>query len=203
MVKIHYCPKCKKATREHFLRKIYCRVCKSEYEIINVSRSRYFIVQFIFLIVGFVFLFSAFLFIDPRERIYESMGVAFMGISMWLFTLLFQMMDSKDMEGRAEQKVMDREKEDEDEGIGRFPSRTTPESLKTERERLRGFREPPVSAKPGREEEPRVVRIRRALPREPVKADEPPRVPPRTAMPSKPIVIRDMSQLFEEEDDDD
>jgi hypothetical protein len=203
MVKIHYCPKCKKATREHLLRKIYCKVCKSEYEIINVSRSRYFIVQFIFLIMGFVFLFSAFLFIDPRERIYESMGVAFMGISMWLFTLLFQMMDSKDMEGRAEQQVMDREKEDEGEGIGRFPSRTRPELSRPDRGLGKDFREPPVSAKPDRREEPRVVRIRRALPREPIKDEETPKAPSRTARPSKPIVIRDMSQLFEESEDDD
>ena len=217
MVKIHYCPKCKKASREHVFKKVRCKTCETNYDVIQISRSRYFVVQFIFLTLGFFFLIAAFVITDPRVRIYEFLGVSFMAIAMWIFTLYFQIMDSKDMEFRAEQRVMEDTLEDLDkpslrtqlrasESSGSARDKDDDDLLAAKRRMARGRFG--VNTRPqggGRldkeEDEPRVVRIRRAVPgtsnQSKAGVDE-----PKIKRKKEEPVIRDMSQLLEDVDED-
>jgi hypothetical protein len=216
MVEIHYCPKCTKASREHLFRKVKCRTCDVPYEKIDIERSRYFIIQFIFLVLGFIFMVSAFIVADPRERAYEFLGVSIIGITMWIFTLGFQIADSKDMEFRAEQGIM-RKKLEEDEGkpfsrrdsmMDKPPAAEKDEEEdKTEKRSLFGKK------KEDDEPSPKVVRIRRAVGkdsgqvpqagrREPERRPAPDKQPLKRAGMPPPAKIRDMSALLDDDEDD-
>jgi hypothetical protein len=199
-------------------RKVRCLICEVDYETIDVPRSRYFIIQFLFLFLGFIFLIAAFILTDWTQRTGEFLGISIMGISMWLFTLYFQLLDSKEMEFRAKEMGMQKELEEAEGPPGRLKTpaldrdrkavglargdsdltrdRTAPqekEGWAARRKRMAMKEEPPP---------PKVVRIRRALPRTPQQREDVPgdRSQPREEPP--PLVIRDMSSLLNGADDD-
>jgi hypothetical protein len=209
LVKIHFCPKCKKASREHLFKKVFCKVCNTSYDVINIPRSRYFIVQFIFLFLAITILLGSFIVYYPYDKIFEFMGISILGISMLVFTLYFQMLDSREMELRAERRVMDEEYGD----VDHIPFGTTTLSTKSRLESEKGDEEAEeakgLSALFRKEESaqseptppPRVTRIRRALPRDgaPAGSAESELSKPKR---SEPIVIRDISSILADEDEE-
>ena len=102
MVKISYCPNCKKAYRFHFKKKLICRSCKEPFESIEVKRGKYFIIQLPILFTGSMLLFySVYMFSSISNRIAENLGFLIFGIALVLFALAFQILDSKNMEKLA------------------------------------------------------------------------------------------------------
>ena len=102
MVEINYCPRCKKAERAHLVKRALCKRCLEEYKVINVSRSKYFIIQLPILMLGLAFIiYTIFLFINDPRKIAEVFGNLMMAIAFFLFALGFQFMDSKAMEEEA------------------------------------------------------------------------------------------------------
>jgi hypothetical protein len=102
MVEINYCPRCKKADRAHLVKRGLCRRCLEEYKTINVSRSKYFIIQLPLLMMGVAFIiYTIYLFINDPRKIAEVFGNLLMAIAFFLFALGFQFMDSKAMEEEA------------------------------------------------------------------------------------------------------
>lgn len=90
------------AKRFHFKKKLVCVKCKGNLETFDVSRTKYFIIQFPFLIIGFLIIcFAAFyLYLDPI-RPSEPIGLIILGFALILFALAFQIMDNKQMEKEA------------------------------------------------------------------------------------------------------
>ena len=102
MAEINYCPRCKTAVRMHISKRVFCKRCLEEYKKINVTRSRYFIIQLPLLMLGIAFLIYTIMIIpDERGRLAETMGYMILTIAIFLFTLGFQVMDSKAMEEDA------------------------------------------------------------------------------------------------------
>lgn len=219
MVKINYCPKCAKASRDHIANRVICRICKTQFEVINISRSRYFVVQFFFLFLGFAFLIGSGIFlIGPRMQIFKFLGFAVLGIAMWLFTLVFQMMDSKDMEFRAEQRASMQLEDELDETITRTAKKTKrakafgtsrpndddtgdkPRAVKRRFGEKTGERRRHFGA--SRVPPPQVVRIRRVNQKPGSEEREPVKKQAGKSKSPEPAVIKDMSQLLMESEED-
>jgi hypothetical protein len=99
MVKISYCPNCEKAHRFHLKKKSICSNCRCVFEVIEVPRSKFFIIQLPLVIIGFIIIcFSAFIIYLERERFAEPLGYFILGFALILFGLAFQIMDNKNME---------------------------------------------------------------------------------------------------------
>jgi len=161
--------------------------------------------------LGFIFLIFAFyLLVANPEKPYEFLGLSVISFTMWIFTLGFQLMDSKDMEFRAEQEVM-RKKLEEDEKTPFKRRVETPPRLRRlldddEAEAVPGDGEKTgkklIFGRKEKEEEPKVVRIRRSVSDRPL---QPPQVrkksEKRAVSRTETPIIRDMSSLLDAEDD--
>ncbi len=102
MVEINYCPRCKTAVRLHLLKRVFCKRCLEEHKKINVTRSKYFIIQLPFLMLGLAFfIYTIMIFSTEPRKIAETIGYLILSMAIFLFALGFQVMDSKAMEEDA------------------------------------------------------------------------------------------------------
>ncbi len=105
MVKISYCSNCHKAYRFHLKKKSICGTCKEPFEIIDVSRTKYFLIQLPILILGFIVIGYSIINLSlmPKKFV-EFLGIFIFGFALVLFALAFQMLDNKAMEQLANEK---------------------------------------------------------------------------------------------------
>ncbi len=109
MVKISYCSNCQKAYRFHIKRRALCDTCKEAYELIDVPRTKYFLIQFPLLLVGMlIIIYSIYLLSIEQVKFAEPMGYFILGFSALLFALAVQIMDNKAMELHGKELGIDK-----------------------------------------------------------------------------------------------
>ena len=129
MVEIKYCPQCQKAKREHFRKSQFCPFCGSQWESMDVPRSRYFAVMLPFLILGvLIHMYALFYYMSSDAEEISSnnsflIGLLFLGIGFYIIAIGFQVLDSKMMEKDALKIGTSRFK---DKRVGGLPIRGPP-----------------------------------------------------------------------------